>query len=289
MKGFGICLWFDHQAEDAVRFYQSLFKSSKVNAETRYGKSASQLSGQPEGSLMMIDFDLENLNLLALNAGPIFKFSPSFSLTVACRDEKEIDSLWAKLSEGGTVRMGLDRYPWSEKYGWTSDRFGVEWQLTISPDTEKITPSLLFVDSIFGKGKEALDLYTGLFANSKVDIMAGDDKTGTVMYSKFHLGNQGFSLMEGQGKHGHKFTNASSIMVFCESQAEIDLYWDRLAEGGQIEECGWLKDKFGVSWQICPDVLRDYVKDNSKYEKAMSVIGQMKKIDMNKVIKAVEG
>lgn len=282
MNRFSTCLWFDNQAEEAMKFYVSLFPGSELGTVARYGKSGAQMSGRKEGSVMVVEAKIANLHVQGLNGGPMFKFSPSLSFSVSCASESEIDSLWKKLGAGGQVRMELQKYPWSEKYGWTTDKYGVDWQLTIAPDKtrEKIVPSLLFVDSLFGRGDEALKYYTSIFPNSKIDMIAHDEKTKSVMYAAFKLDGESFSLMEGQGKHGHEFTHGTSIVVNCKDQKEVDFYYDKLSSEGSTEPCGWLKDKFGVSWQIVPTAMATLMKDPVKSEKVMHAMMGMKKLDL---------
>lgn len=288
MKQFATCLWFDTQAEEALKFYASIFPGSEISTIARYGESGAKMSGQKAGSVMTVMGRIADLDIMGLNGGPIFKFSPSLSLSVNCKDDTEITALWKKISPGGTVRMELQKYPWSEKYGWTTDKFGVDWQLNINPRNEKIVPSLLFVDELFGRGDEALQFYTSVFPNSKVDMIAHDEKTKSVMYAAFNLNGQAFSLMEGQGKHGHKFTHGTSIIVYCETQKEIDAYYEKLSAGGSTEPCGWLQDKFGVSWQIVPRIMQDLMADPKKAEKVMNAMmtNDMKKLDLAKLAAA---
>lgn len=288
MNKFATCLWFDNQAEEAANFYTSVFENSRVTNVARYGKAGAQMSGQKEGNVMVVDFTIENQEIQGLNGGPIFKPTASFSYVISCKNEDELNKKWKKLSDGGTIRMALDKYPWAEKYGWTSDRYGVEWQLTLNPSPNKITPSLLFVNDLYGKGDDALKFYTSIFPNSKINMAAHDDKDGHVMYAEFTLGGQTFSLMEGPGKHDHTFTNGNSIVVHCDSQKEIDLYWDQLSVGGTIEECGWLKDKFGVSWQIVPSTMATIMPDPIKADKVMAAMMGMKKLDMDKLMAAAK-
>ena len=113
------CLWFNDNAEEAVRFYTSVFKKSKVKQISRYGDSAAKASGRPKGSVMTIDFELEGQDFLALNGGPVFSFSPAISLIVKCATQAEIDELWKKLSAD----------PGSEQCGWLKDKFGLSWQI----------------------------------------------------------------------------------------------------------------------------------------------------------------
>ncbi len=282
------CLWFDHNAEEAAKFHTSLFKDSKIGRIAKFTKGGAQVSGQKENSTMTIEYEMASLKLIGINGGPMFKFTPSFSFFVWCDTESEIDSLWKSLSNGGEARMVLDKYPWAEKYGWTSDKYGVEWQLMLKEGLQKITPTFLFVDELFGKGEEAISFYAGIFKNSKIDALAKDEETKIILHCQFELEGQCFVLMEGQGKHGHKFNNSFSLVVNCDSQDEIDYYWNKLSQGGEIEQCGWLKDKFGVSWQVVPTVLSEIMsgKNKQKSERAMGAILQMKKIEIDKIMEA---
>jgi predicted 3-demethylubiquinone-9 3-methyltransferase (glyoxalase superfamily) len=124
-------LWFDNQAEEAVNFYTSIFKNSKIGSLTRYGEAG---PGAP-GTVMMVTFQLEGQDFMALNGGPLFTFTPAISLFVDCKDQAEVDALWEKLTEGGEEEM----------CGWLKDKYGVSWQivpaglvdLLYSPDSEK--------------------------------------------------------------------------------------------------------------------------------------------------------
>jgi predicted 3-demethylubiquinone-9 3-methyltransferase (glyoxalase superfamily) len=130
-------LWFDDQAEDAARFYTSVFPSSRVGATTRYTKESAAVSGRKEGSVMTVAFTLDGLEFTALNGGPQFRFTEALSLVVNCRTQAEVDHYWARLSEGGD--------PDAQQCGWLKDRFGVSWQvvpvelpaLLADPDPEK--------------------------------------------------------------------------------------------------------------------------------------------------------
>lgn len=279
------CLWFDDQAEEAARFYTSIFNNSNMGKIVFYGDSAAEASGQKKGTVMTVDFQIDGFDVLALNGGPIFKFTPALSFFVWCYTEKEIDNLWKNLSQGGTARFQMGQYPWSEKYGWVTDKYGVEWQLVLDEQQlhkKKIAPSFLFVDKLFGKGEEAMNFYMSLFKDSKVHFMAKDEATKTVQHAMFTLDDQPFILMEGKGEYSYTFTSAFSLMVNCDNQQEIDEYWSKLSVSGSTEQCGWLKDKFGVSWQIVPRVLEKLVSDPDpiKAENVMKTMLGMKKLDI---------
>ncbi len=112
-------LWFEDNAEEAAKFYTSIFKNSKIIDIAHYGESAAEVSGRPKGTVMTVKFELEGQQFMALNGGPIFKFSPAISLLVSCETQQEVDNLWEKLSEGGE----------EEQCGWLKDKFGVSWQI----------------------------------------------------------------------------------------------------------------------------------------------------------------
>lgn len=283
------CLWFNDQAETAAKFYTTLFKSSKVGRVAYYGESGARVSGMKKDTVLTVEFEIEGWKILGLNGGPRFQFTPALSFMVSCETEEEIDTLWKKLSEGGTVRMGLDKYPWSTKYGWTADRFGVEWQLNLTPGLKKICPALLFVDEKFGKGEEALRFYQSVFPRSEIKDISRDEQTKSIQYCRFTLAGDEFVLMEGQGKHGFTFSLAFSFIVNCDSQKEIDEYWAKLSAGGEPSQCGWLEDKFGISWQVNPREMGDWVSDPKRSEAVMKATLQMQKIDRDKLLRVYEG
>jgi predicted 3-demethylubiquinone-9 3-methyltransferase (glyoxalase superfamily) len=120
-KQIAPCLWFDDQAEEAARFYVSVFPNSKIVAVTRYGKAGFEVHQRPAGSVMTVEFELNGRPFTALNGGPVFRFNESVSFQVPCDTQEEIDSYWAKLSEGGD--------PNAQQCGWLKDRFGLSWQV----------------------------------------------------------------------------------------------------------------------------------------------------------------
>ena len=121
------CLWFDDQAEDAAKFYVSIFRNSKLGAVTRYGEAGAEVSGRPKGSVMTVTFEIEGQEFVALNGGPIFKFTEAVSFMVKCETQKEIDDMWAKLSEGGE----------EGPCGWLKDKYGLSWQI-VSPEWDEM-------------------------------------------------------------------------------------------------------------------------------------------------------
>ena len=116
------CLWFNNQAEDAAKFYASIFKNSKIGDMTRYGEAGAKVSGRPKGSVMTVTFEIQGQEFVALNGGPHFTFSEAISLMVRCETQKEIDEMWEKLSQGGE----------KGQCGWLKDKYGLPWQI-VSP------------------------------------------------------------------------------------------------------------------------------------------------------------
>lgn len=294
-------LWFDRQAEEAAKFYTSIFKNSKIGKITRASKAGFEIHGLPEGTVMTIEFEIEGQKFIALNGGPLFKFTPAVSFLVACNTKEEVDAIWERLSEGGTALMELGEYPFSEKYGWTQDRYGLSWQVMFMGDRktkQKITPTLMFVGEQCGKAEAAINFYTSVFNNAEIGNILrygkGEepDKEGTIKHAAFTLENQGFAAMDSARKHDFTFNEAISFMVECETQEEIDYYWEKLiADGGQESVCGWLKDKFGVSWQVSPTVLGEMLQDpdKEKVERVTNAFLKMKKFDIGELKKAYEG
>lgn len=291
------CLWFDSQAEEAATFYTSIFKNSKIMTTTHYPKAAEEVSGKKAGSVMTVEFELDGLHFTALNGGPIFNITPAISFFIHCDTTEEVDTFWEKLSDGGTVRMELGEYPYSKRYGWVEDKYGVNWQVMQVKEhvKEKIVPSLLFVDKKFGMAEEAMHYYLSIFPDGSVTFIqkAGPgepyNKEGAVMYAAFTLAGQTFTAMDGPGKHRFDFNEGVSFVVYCDSQEEIDRYWNALSAVKESEQCGWLKDKYGVSWQIVPREMGEIWnddKDPAKRERTMAAMLKMKKLDVKKLREA---
>ncbi len=115
------CLWFDSEAEEAAAFYTSIFENSTIGKITRYGKEGYEIHGRPEGTVMVVEFELNGQTFTALNGGPLFKFNEAISFQVRCKTQKEVDYYWEKLSEGGDEK--------AQQCGWLKDKYGVSWQV----------------------------------------------------------------------------------------------------------------------------------------------------------------
>lgn len=285
-------LWFDREAKEAAALYASIFKNSKV-------KDIVTIHNTPSGDANIITFNLANQEFMAINAGPIFKFNPSISLFAVFHNKKEIDEAWKKLVQGGEVRMEYKEYPWSESYGWLSDRYGLSWQLSLSEDQkipQIITPLLMFTQDKAGKAKEAMEFYTKIFPDSKIEMVAeyekGEgDEAGYIKHSRFKLAGYNLMAMDSSLKHDFNFNEAISLVVNCETQKEIDYYWEKLSAFPENEQCGWLKDKYGVSWQIVPRVMGEMMTSGNeeKIGRLTEAFLKMKKFDIQTLKQAYEG
>lgn len=293
-------LWYDKEAKEAAEFYVSIFPDSKMTDVTT-------IHDTPSGDSEIVSFELLEQKFKAISAGPYFKFNPSISCTVRFDPTRETDAkeklseVWNKLSEGGTALMPLDKYPFSDWYGWIQDKYGLTWQLILTnPDGEErpaITPSFLFAGEQYGKTEEALHFYLSVFKEAKLGQIARypkgmePDKEGNIMFSDFSLENQWFTAMESGYEHPFKFNEALSFMVYCDGQEEIDYYWEKLSAVPEAEQCGWLKDKFGVSWQIVPRAMDEMMSKGTpeQLERVTKAFLTMKKFDLAELQKAYEG
>ena len=283
-------LWFDNNAEEAAKFYTSIFKNSKV-------KNVTTLHNTPSGTVEIFTIELLGQEFTLISAGPLFKFNPSVSFLVICNTKEEVNELWGNLSNGGMALMELGEYPFSEKYGWVQDKYGLSWQVIYVGDQKikhRIIPTLLFVGKQYGKAGEAMNFYASVFENARVgDILhysKGEepDKEGTVKHASFILEGQEFAAMDSAREHDFEFNEAISFMVHCETQEEIDYYWGKLSAYPEAEQCGWLKDKYGLSWQIVPILMDEMLKDNDekKIERVTESFLQMKKLNIAKLKEA---
>lgn len=291
------CLWFDEAAEEAAKFYTSLFQGATLGHTTYYGKEGHEIHGQPEGKVMTVSFNLCGTDFLGLNGGPQFKLNPSISYFVVCETEQETDHLWNKLSEGGQALMPLDKYDWSPKYGWIQDRYGLSWQISmgkLEDVGQKISPSLMFVNKQHGRAEEAINFYISVFkTNSEIvgilKYAKGEPSPeGTVKHAQFTLLGKVFMAMDSEYKHEFDFNEGISLVVNCDTQEEIDYYWTQLSQDGEEGPCGWLKDKFGLSWQVVPSILDEMLRhpNKAKTESVVKAFMQMKKFDIKKLKEA---
>ncbi len=292
MQKITLHLWFDKEAKEAAEFYTSIFKDSEI-------KNVTTLHNTPSGSADLVTIDLIGQEFTLISAGPLFKFNPSVSFLVAFKTKDELVALWESLSADGLILMELGEYPFSEKYGWVQDKYGVSWQLifTTSGIKQRITPTLMFVNNNREKAEEAINFYTSVFHKAKVDdilrytIGEEPDREGTIKHAAFTLEGQEFAAMDSAHEHNFTFNEAISFMVYCKNQKEIDYYWEKLSADPSAEQCGWLKDKYGVSWQIVPIIMNEMMNSNDekKIARVIEAFLQMKKFDIAKLKKAYAG
>ena len=272
------CLWFDGNAKAAADFYCSVFNDSKITTENP----------------MVVVFELNGRKFMGLNGGPMFKINPSVSFFVICNSIDEIDRMWNQLSDGGMTMMAINKYPWSERYGWCQDKFGVNWQLMIRDiGDDKVIPSLMFTMEKSGKAEQAINFYTTVFKGSEIRMISRYEKgehdvEGYIKHAQFTLENQLYTAMDSSGPHPFTFNEAVSFVVDCTTQEEIDYYWEKLTEGGEESRCGWLKDRFGVSWQIVPDIIGSLLSNPAKAPAVMQEVMKMKKIIIADLVKAAD-
>jgi predicted 3-demethylubiquinone-9 3-methyltransferase (glyoxalase superfamily) len=278
-------IWFNTNAKEAVEFYTSIFENSKIGNMSMYDEESSKVSGMNKGDILTISFHLEGQEFAAINGGPEFSLTPAISFFVNCNSEEEVNRIWEKLSPGGIALMELGKYPFSDRYGWIQDKYGVSWQISLGSSKQKITPFLMFVGDKYGKAKEAIQYYTSIFKNSNIE------NTSTEGYSIFSLEGYDFMVSESDLDHKFTFSHAISFLVNCESQEEVDYFWDTMTKDGKPEPCGWLLDRYGVSWQIVPTILDEMLndKDPIKAKRVMSAMLKMEKIEIQKLKDAYGG
>ena len=271
------CIWFDNQAEEAAAFYKEAFINTEIKASNK----------------LVVTLYVKGKQFLLLNGGPVFKPNPSISFFNIFESTEEINNTWNKLSDGGMVMMPLDVYPWSDQYGWVQDKYGVSWQLALGKPGEEadVFPSLMFTGEQNGNAEQAINFYTSLFKDSSVEIVAryeaGEgDTEGNVKYGEFFLEGSRISVMESAMAHQFGFDEGVSLVVNCDTQAEIDFYWLNLTADGMEGRCGWCRDAFGIWWQVVPSILAEMMSDPEKALKVTEAFMQMTKFDIEALKKA---
>ncbi|MBA5728263.1 VOC family protein [Aerococcaceae bacterium INB8] len=226
----------------------------------------------------------------AFNGGEHVDFNSSISIMVSMDTAKEVDALYAKLSVGGVDLMPLDSYPYSERYAWVQDKYGVTWQIMVDENSavnQKLKINLLFSGESCGKAEDALNYYHEVFNQSEIEAVSyynedeADDRHAKVNYSELSINGQKLTLMDHGMGGGFNFNEAYSLMILCGSQAEVDYYWDKLSHDSDFEQCGWVKDQFGVHWQIIPVRLYELMKNGSEEQRRVTqAMLNMKKLDI---------
>jgi predicted 3-demethylubiquinone-9 3-methyltransferase (glyoxalase superfamily) len=294
-------LWFDKEAKEAAELYASVIPNSKI-------KNVKTLHNTPSGDCDIVSFELSGQPFMAISAGPLFKFNPSVSFHIKCKTKDEVDAIFERLSTGGRVLMPVGTYPFSERYGWLEDKYGLSWQVIFMGERQteqRIMPALMFVGRVRGKTEEAIHFYAEVFKNSpagasataNTNILArygkGEepDEEGSVRYAAFTLLGQEFGAMDSAREHKFAFNEAISFIVPCETQGEIDYFWERLSADPNAGQCGWLKDRYGVSWQITPTILSELLAgtDKDAMARVTKAFLKMKKFDIEALKRAYKG
>jgi len=293
MAKFTPHLWFDHAARQGAELYSSVFPDSRITHITT-------LRDTPSGDADVVSFELAGQPFMAINGGPYFKPNPSVSLLVRYNTQEEVDSAWEKLLPGGMALMELGEYPFSKRFGWLQDRFGFSWQLLYTNGeafSQKIVPMVMFVGRVCGRAEEAVNFWASVFKPAQIgEIMRygkGEepDKPGTVKLASFWLMGVEFAAIDSAWDHKFAFNEAISFMVSCEDQAEIDYYWQKLSAVPEAEQCGWLKDKFGLSWQVTSREMDEMMALGTpeQIDRVTQAFLPMKKIDIAQVRAAYRG
>lgn len=237
------------------------------------------------GQVLTVDVEIDDFRMTLINAGAEFRPGPALSFMVNFdpsrieNAQKYLDQVWQKLSRDGKVLMPLDKYDFSPHYGWVEDKYGVNWQLMLTnPEGEPrpfIIPALMFAGQAQGKAEEARDYYLSVFDDTHpgqvyrypetTDMFVKDQ----IKWSELQLDGQWFVMNDSGPQQDFSFNEGVSLAVFCKDQAEIDYYWQKLSAHSENEQCGWCKDKFGVSWQIVPANMDELMSKPGAYATLM--------------------
>ena len=265
------CITLKGKAAEAADFYVKAFADGIILQSTPF-VIIMQLAGQ---------------KFMLLNDGPTSRPNASISFMVIIESKSELEKYWSSLTEGGEVLMPLDSYDWSSGYGWVQDKYGVSWQLYLSdskPGMQRFSPTFMFSGDKAGRAKEAVHFYSSVFPQSSItgiiNYNDGDgDRTDFVKHAQFSIDNYTLMAMDSSGEHSFTFNDSISMVVACDTQAEIDLYWNQMtSDGGYEVACGWLTDKFGISWQIIPKILGRLMTDPVRGQRVMSALMKMKRL-----------
>ena len=293
-------LWFDTQAKEAAAFYCEAFPESKLDY-------LAELHGTPSGDCDVVAFTLWGQPFMAISAGPHFTPNPSISFFVNFDPARMPDArerlyeLWTQLADGGEALMPLDEYPFSKRYGWVQDRYGISWQLMLADPAgdprPPIVPCLMFAGDAAGQARDAGAFYRSVFDDSLegqwVPHPAGGewDREGSTLFSDFRIDRTWMVAMDSAYPHGFGFNEAISFIVHCRDQAELDRYWTQLSSVPEAEQCGWCKDRFGVSWQVSPAAMDAVMAsgDQAAIDRVTRAFLPMKKLDVAVLEAAARG
>jgi predicted 3-demethylubiquinone-9 3-methyltransferase (glyoxalase superfamily) len=297
-------LWFDGQVRDAVEFYTHLFPDSEITA-------TSVMEDTPGGVTFWYTFRLWGEDFQAIDGGPFFTPNPSVSFFVNVDPSRvpdaraEVDRIAGALAEGGTELMPLGEYPFSPHYAWVQDRFGISWQVMLTnPNGDPrpaIVPCLAFGDSAAGSAAAAraryLEVFDDAVAGSAARFADMDMPDGAppvpddgLAYSDVRLADTWLAMMDTPG-FPDVFNEGISLMIRCDTQEEMDRYWEALSRVPESEQCGWCKDEFGLSWQVVPKELDTMLLQGTpeQAKRVQDAFMPMHKLDLETLRSAYRG
>lgn len=271
MKPIYPCLWYDGKALEAATFYCSIFPNSVIVSENP----------------VVVIFKLNGEKFMGLNGGSMYKPNKAISYMVTSESVVETKDFYNKLLEGGQPIMSLGEYPWSPLYGWVQDKYGVHWQLYTGALTntngQVFSPTLMFTGSNCGRATEAIQYYLSVFKSSQLQGILNyapdeEEPTAYVKHAQFLINDFTLMAMDSSKEQDLCFTEGNSFVLECKDQPEIDYYWNTLTKDGAESQCGWLKDKYGVSWQVIPKNLGAIMSTGERGQRAMAALLKMKKL-----------
>ncbi|KHK96545.1 hypothetical protein LK09_14450 [Microbacterium mangrovi] len=281
-------IWCNDTADDMAALYTDSFPDARVVDSSRYPTEGLLDFQQPfAGKTLTIDLEIGGTRINLINGGPGVDPNPSISFVLNFQPASDpqarehLDALWALLSDGGTVLMPLDEYPYSARYGWLQDRFGVSWQFMLTrPDADArpfVVPSLMFSDENARLAEPALQTYVALFPDShrgttaRYPEDAEEGVAGSLMYADALVAGTWLAAMDAPTPQGRTFDIAVSLIATCADQDEIDRLWSVLSRYPDAEQCGWCRDAFGVSWQIVPENMDALLKHPGAFDALMQM------------------
>lgn len=289
-------LWFDNEAIEAAEFYTSVFPDSQIRTTSVYKQDGE--------TIQEVAFDLGGQSFFSINAGPLWKINPAISFMVnfdpsVMDDAKQsLKSLWQKLSEGGKALMPLDAYDFSPLFGWVEDKFGVSWQLILTdPGGDPrpfIMPAIMFTEQAQATTLAARRHYLDVFEHTEEGLLVPFEEgqsLGEIMFSDIKLENLWYVLSDSFGLHDFSLNGAISFMLQCDTQDQVDYYWHHLSADPSEEQCGWLKDKNGVYWQIVPRRFLAMIREGSgeQVRRVMEKMQASKKLVIAELEEAYRG
>jgi predicted 3-demethylubiquinone-9 3-methyltransferase (glyoxalase superfamily) len=292
-------IWCNRNAEEVGAFYASAFENAHAEVESRYPEEG-LLDFQREfaGLPLTVTLTISGTRFTLINAGDEFHPNPSVSFLLNFdpllfdgseeQARASMDRLWDRLIDGGAALMPLGEYPFSRRYGWVQDRYGVSWQLMLTDPAGDprpfIIPALMFDGPAQDRAAEAADFYVSLFSESPggaevgnrypYGVPTGKASAEALSFGEFRIGEQWFMVADNGSGFDHGFGNGVSLEVYCRDQAEIDRLWAALSTVPEAEQCGWCVDRFGLSWQVVPENMAELMERPNAYEHIL----QMKKI-----------